>query len=159
MSRICWVPSSPEAFSISSTVRDVPAAMAHFINLMTLVTSSSEMWGGGCSMGWIVWGGLGHNRTLRSRGSQHSFQATCIALSSRNNSAASLWTGFPIWTSRFPHFTRLERQNCSLLQGKGSLKSPYCSWNFAWYTEDDWPAARPSDFPPRRHLFASFQAP
>ena len=40
-----WVPSTPEAFSISAAIRNLPAALPNFMSLMALITSSSSIWG------------------------------------------------------------------------------------------------------------------
>ena len=63
-SRICWAPSTPEAFSISATIRNVPAALPHYISLMSLTTSSSGMWGPGLSRDRLLWRSLGPSETL-----------------------------------------------------------------------------------------------
>ena len=53
-SRICWASSTPEAFNISSMIRDVPTALLHFISLTALITSWRWMWGAGLPWGWLL---------------------------------------------------------------------------------------------------------
>ena len=84
--------STPEAFNMSATIKNVTAALPHFISLIALITSSSGMWGARPSMGYLyLWESPDPSRTLHLRGAHSAFSRQ-LAWPSRTGTTASVIT-------------------------------------------------------------------
>ena len=123
-SRICCAHLTPEAFSILSMIRDVPAALPHFIRLMVLITN-------------LAFCGVDFHEGIWVPVKLYIWEALIVFFPGRLLSPviqaqlpASLWRGFSPWTFRFSHCIWLARRNRPVLLGEGSLRTSCLAWNF-----------------------------